>query len=211
MLVTDRLRGPERDLTRIVGRVARAGVGFVQVREKDLHDDELRALVREIREIVAPSTVVGVNGRVEVARSLGCGLHLPAADPMPARQGLPLVGRSAHDLDEVLRAAEEGVDYLVVGPIYPTPSKPGHPGWGLDLIRRAVARVEPIPVFAIGGVGPANVAEVVRAGAWGVAVIGAIVSASDPAAAAGDLAKALEDAAGEPSGGGRPAIQSGSD
>jgi thiamine-phosphate diphosphorylase len=195
MLVTDRRRVPRRDPVELVGAAVRGGVAFVQVREKDLPDDELRALVRRIRDRIPPSTLVGVNGRVAIARSEGCGLHLPAAAPSPDTRKLTFFGRSAHDLDEVRRAVDEGADYLIVGPVYPTPSKPGHPGRGPDLIRQVVSRVGPIPVFAIGGVEPANVGEVLRAGAWGVAVSGAILSAPDAAAAAAKLTAAVDESA----------------
>lgn len=192
MLVTDRLRIRGRELARIVVDAVAGGVGIVQIREKDLADDTLRALVGRIREKVGPSTLLVVNGRVEVARAEGCGLHLPAAVPLPERRELSLIGRSVHDVDEARRALAEGVDYLVVGPIYPTPSKPGHPGWGVDLIRDTLDLAGAIPIFAIGGIHPCNVPEVVHAGAWGVAVSGAILSAADPGRAGQALSLALD-------------------
>jgi thiamine-phosphate pyrophosphorylase len=192
MLVTSRERARARDIVEVVAAAAEGGVSFVQVREKELADEALAALVRRIRERVPPATVLVVNGRPAVARATGAGLHLPAADPWPEREGLTLVGRSIHGDAEAEIAVRDGADYVVAGPVHSTPSKPGHPGSGIDFLRAMVERVAPIPVFAIGGIRVSNVAEAIRAGARGVAVCGAIVEASDPRRATEALGLALE-------------------
>jgi thiamine-phosphate pyrophosphorylase len=82
--------------------------------------------------------------------------------------------------------------YLTAGTIYPTESKPGHPGAGPALVRSLSGLVRPVPVYAIGGIGVAAVPELIRAGAHGVAVCGSILSANDPGRVAEALALALQ-------------------
>ena len=195
MLVTDRQRTRGRDLATVVAAAVQGGVGIVQIRENDLHDEALTALVRRIGQAAAGATIV-VNERTDVALDSGAGLHLPAAASLPRdRSGQPRVpsfGRSAHDEQEARRAADEGASYIVLGTIFPTPSKPGHPGSGTDLVQRVSREVHPIPVFAIGGIRLGLVPQVIHAGAHGVAVCGAILSAADPRRAAEAMTLALE-------------------
>jgi thiamine-phosphate pyrophosphorylase len=192
MLVTDRHRSPQRDLVETVAAAVAGGVGAVQIREKDLPDDALVEIVERIRQEVPPSTLLIVNGRPGVARITGCGLHLPAAHAAEGRGSLSVIGRSVHDLQEARQGLAEGVDYLILGPVYPTPSKPGHPGAGLERVREIGELAAPTPVFAIGGVDSARVSEVLRAGAWGVSVCGAILSSSEPKRAAEALRRAVD-------------------
>lgn len=124
-----------------------------------------------------------LNGRPELARRLRFGLHLPASHAPVPRQGLSLMGRSAHDGEEVRRARSEGVDYLVIGTVFPTASKPGREALGLTGLAQLVALAAPLPVFAIGGMTVARTREVLATGAHGVAVCTAILAAADPAAA----------------------------
>ena len=180
MLVTDRRATGRRDLLEIVAAAVAGGVDAVQVREKDLTDSELTSLLRRVQQAVQARAAVLVNGRPGVAKALGAGLHLPGNAPGPAEHDWPLWGRSVHSPDEAQRRAEEEPDYLLVGPIYPTGSKPGHPGGGLRLVEATARAVAPLPVLAIGGIDAFNAGAVVSAGAAGVAVRGAILEASDP-------------------------------
>ena len=196
MLVTDRHRTRVRELVPLVTEAVAGGVGIVQVRERDLRDVELRDLVERLLDAIGPAVPLVVNGNWRVARSCGVGLHLAAAVPALTGPGeLPLLGRSAHDLSEARVAVEEKATYVVLGTIYPTPSKPDHPGGGPVLVAKVAQDVAPIPVFAIGGVSASKVPAVIHAGAHGVAVCGAIVSASQPRRIAEALALALEVAA----------------
>jgi thiamine-phosphate pyrophosphorylase len=191
MLVTDRRETADRDLVDVVEAAVAGGVGLVQVRERDLTDAEAEALLRLILDRLRGTGVrVLVNGRPALARALGVGLHLPAAEPS-ALPGLPLAGRSVHDEREAGRARAEGASYVVAGPIFPTGSKPGHPGAGLGLLARVGNVVAPTPIFAIGGLTPERVGAVRAAGAHGVAIRSAILGAPDPARAARAFAKAL--------------------
>lgn len=167
----------------LVGRAVRAaagGVACIQVRERDLPDDALARLVRDVvRAVAGTNAKVLVNDRADIAIAAGAGgVHLPA-DSVPAsrlRQIVPstfLLGRSVHTLDEVDRAvADGGCDYLMFGTVFPSPSKPaGHPVAGLDGLRAACAR-SPLPVIAIGGMIDARAADVASAGAAGLAGVG---------------------------------------
>jgi thiamine-phosphate pyrophosphorylase len=150
-----------------------AGVGAVQIREKDLEDGPLYALARLARSLLPPATRVLVNGRLDIALAAGAdGAHLPAdglpAAPLRARFGAgPLLGRSTHTLEEVERARDEGVDYVTFGPVWATPGKADPVGPGA-LARAAALGV---PVYALGGVTLERLGEAAAAGATGVAAI----------------------------------------
>ncbi len=190
-LVTDRHRTHGRALAAVVEAGLRGGVDSVQLREKDLptrQQYELACALRRLCEHHGARLLV--NDRVDVALAAHAhGVHLPVRsfNPAQARQILgrqALVGASCHSLEEALRAAEAGADFLVCGPVFRTPSKPHlpHP-LGLQALAEIV-RAVPLPVIAIGGVSEENVPELRAAGVYGVAVIGAILEASDPSEAA---------------------------
>ena len=195
MLVTDRHAVGERDLAQVVAAAVAGGVDAVQVREKDLPDDALAALVERVREAVRGRAAVLVNGRPCVAKLLGVGLHLPGDAKAPVERDWPVWGRSVHSAEEAERRAEEGPDYLLAGPVYPTDSKPGHPGGGLGLVEATARAARPVPVLAIGGIEAANAGAVIAAGAAGVAVRGAILRAPDPECAARSILAATGEAA----------------
>ncbi len=197
MLVTDRRRLRRGDLLHVVERAVRGGVGFVQFRERDLGDDELYALVAAARERLPARTWIAVNDRETLARRLGVGLHLPEGRPAPG-PGLPFWGRSVHTPQAARAAAAEGARYLVAGTIYATASKPGRTPAGLQALRAMVQAAGEVPVYAIGGILLPRVPEIVQAGAWGVAVCGAVQEARDPQRVAEAFALALEVAAAAP-------------
>lgn len=184
-LITDRRRyGPDRLLPAIAA-AARAGVDIIQIRERDLDDRALLALV-SAAVAVAESSAVVVNDRVDIALAAGArGVHLRAdsVSASDARHLAPagfVIGRSVHSRAEAMRiAADGGVDYLVFGTVFPSASKPlGHPATGTDELARVCASVS-LPVLAIGGVGEAEAARVARAGAAGVAAIGLFADCTD--------------------------------
>jgi thiamine-phosphate pyrophosphorylase len=191
MLVTDRSATRGRDLVDVVEAAVAAGVGIVQVRERDLSEAEMEALLgRLLDRLRGTGARLVVNGHPALARALGIGLHLPAAAP-PATPRPALVGRSVHDEDEARRARDEGASYVVAGPIFPTGSKPGHPGAGLALIPTLIHVLGRTPIFAIGGLTPDRVDAVLEAGASGIAVRSAILEALEPARIAREFANAL--------------------
>jgi thiamine-phosphate pyrophosphorylase len=162
-----------------VAAAARAGIDLVQIRERDMDGGPLLALVGRCLEAVrATRTRILVNDRLDVALAAGAhGVHL-RGDSMPAervRVTAPpgfLVGRSVHAADEAARVTAAGaLDYLIFGPVFPTSSKPGHPGVGLQALQDVV-RATPVPVLAVGGITTAAIERIQDAGAAGVAAIG---------------------------------------
>jgi thiamine-phosphate pyrophosphorylase len=179
-LITDRRRTRGRDLGDVVVQAVWGGVGMVQIRERDLPDDEILALIESWKRRLPATTRLVVNDRPDLARRAAVGLHLPAASPPADPRPEGPLGRSVHDLDETDRALADRPDYLIAGTIYATASKPARPPAGPDLIRRVHARAAGVPIYAIGGITVSRIPEVVHAGAHGVAVCGAILSDSDP-------------------------------
>jgi thiamine-phosphate pyrophosphorylase len=162
-------------------------VDLVQVRERDLDGGPLTSLVRRCVDAVRGSRArVLVNDRVDVALAAGAhGVHL-RADSVPAarvRAICPpgfLLGRSVHARDEAIAAAAAGgLDYLLFGTVFATPSKPGRAPAGLAVLADVASAVT-IPVLAVGGVTPDTVEQVVRAGAAGFAAIGMFAAAQKP-------------------------------
>ena len=144
-----------------------------------------------------PEAAVFVNGRPDIAQSLGAqGVQLSRDDlaPADARGIFPhgWVGRSVHDLAEAETAVAEGADFLIVGNVYLTDSHPGRPAAGLDLVQATAALGR--PVIAIGGLDAARARDAHDAGAYGVAAIRALWHAKDPAAAALAMLAPWEDA-----------------
>jgi thiamine-phosphate pyrophosphorylase len=197
-VVTDRQLTAGRPLRLVVEAALRGGARAFQVREKDLSPRQLYPLALELRQLTqAYGASLLINDRVDVALAVGAdGVHLTTTS-LPAtvtRQLLGpgrLIGVSTHSIAEAQTAADQGADFVVFGPVFYTPSKApyGEPV-GLDALRAVRAAVT-VPILAIGGVKKANLDQVLAAGADGVAVISAIISADDPTAASQDLLGAL--------------------
>lgn len=185
-----------RDPSALLDAALRGGVDVVQLRDKQLGDDELVAAAAPFRETCAAHGALFVlNDRPDLAAACGAdGVHVGQGDDSlaAARETVGpelLVGVSTHSREQMLAAAD--ADYVGVGTIYATPTKPENGAAGLELVRAAAGTVR-VPWFAIGGIELANVADVAAAGAWGVAVVRAIRDADDPEAAARALRKAIE-------------------
>jgi thiamine-phosphate pyrophosphorylase len=193
MLVTDRaLAGSEDRLVEAVADAVEGGVNVVQLREKDLAQRDLALLAARLRATIGDRALLLVNGNADVASEVAAdGLHLPADAPFARPDGVALVGRSVHSVEAAVQAEREGADYLIAGPIYETSSHRGVAAGGVRLISAVVASVS-VPVVAIGGITAARVPDVLSAGAGGVAVISAVLSAKSPAAAARALREALD-------------------
>jgi len=175
LVLTDR-RQAARPLTEVVSAAVDGGARSVVLREKDLPRSSRLALAAALRAILRP-----VGGRLIVAGPDPLGgdaVHLAAADPVPA--GVGFVGRSCHDGTELAGLSTE--DYATVSPVFTSASKPGYgPALGVPGLAQLVARTGK-PLLALGGVtSPADAAACVAAGAAGVAVMGAVMRARDPA------------------------------
>lgn len=200
-LVTDRQQTADRPLEAVVAAAAQGGIGAVQLREKDLTARELYALGARLQEALAPYDVpLLINDRLDVALALdAAGVQLAghSLSTAQARRILGphrLIGVSTHQVQEARQAAVEGADFVVFGPVFATPSKLAYgPPQGLQLLA-SVTRQVPIPVFAIGGIDGANLAQVLAVGAHGAAFIRAVLAADDPCAAAHQLAQRLAQA-----------------
>jgi thiazole tautomerase (transcriptional regulator TenI) len=191
MLVVESARSalPFADL---VAAAIEGGCDAIQIRDRQLPTEERRRRVAIALDLAATRALVIVNTDLAVAVEYDVGLHLPERGPAPSETRATLgkdalIGKSVHSA--AAAAAVNGADYLVAGHVYPTPSHPGAAPLGLDGFARVVAASR-IPVLAIGGVTVDRVAEVVAAGASGVAVIGAI-SAALTRSAATDAARML--------------------
>ena len=193
MLVTDRhLAGGQDELVRKVSEAAAGGANVVQLREKDLDDTELLVLARRLRKAIAGRAKLLVNSRVDVAEAAKAdGVHLSENAPrLACRPQYGLVGRSVHSLEAAHRAEDEGADCVVFGPVFSTRSHPGVSPSGVGALADVAGSVR-IPVIAIGGITVERVAEVMDAGAAGVAVIRAILGAPSPRTAAEELSREL--------------------
>ena len=177
------------DLAEFADAALAGGVDIIQLRDKSLEaKQEIEAI-----EILAEATerhgrLLAVNDRADIAHAVDADvLHLGQDDlPVPFARRIigdeVVIGRSTHDVDQMSAAAEEpGVDYFCTGPCWPTPTKPGRPAPGLDLVR---ATKTERPWFAIGGIDLTNLHEVLQAGATRVVVVRAITDAEDPRKAA---------------------------
>lgn len=172
-----------------------AGVDLVQLRMKEAPDQEILQTAQRLRRVCDDhGALLILNDRPDLAAAAHAdGVHVGQDDMavVAARVAIGpdlLIGLSTHTPDQIDQAV--GVDYIGVGPVFETPTKPGRPAVGLELVAYAAARAAP-PFFAIGGIGPDNVAAVRAAGADRVAVVRALTGAASPGLAARDLKHAL--------------------
>ena len=186
LLVTDRQQTKGRPLVSVLAQALKAGRPSIQLRERDLCAKELLALADEIQQLTGPRGVqLVINDRLDVALSLeGAGVHL-RSNSLPVSVARRLIGprrvlgASVHSVKEAVEADAGGADYIVLGPIYDTPSKQRYgPPLGLSALEGA-ARAVRVPIVGIGGVTAARARDMRLAGAFGVAVVTAVLSADD--------------------------------
>ncbi|HEY4406486.1 MAG TPA: thiamine phosphate synthase [Xanthobacteraceae bacterium] len=185
LLVTDRQQA-RLPLAEVVAAALAAGGRWMSVREKDLSADDQIALVRTLLPIVRRHGArLTLHGDAALAKACGAdGVHLPAgSDPARGRALLgqdKLIGVSIHTVTQAEAIDPAAVDYAVAGPAYETASKPGY---GPEIGRKGLAEIAQaarVPVLAIGGINVARVAEVLAAGAAGIAIMGGVMRAADP-------------------------------
>ena len=187
------IRDGGEDLTRFLEAVLSNGVDIVQMREKEADETSKREAATIFRELSDKHAALFiVNDDPNLAASCDAdGVHLGQEDMSPekAREILGedvLIGRSTHSPDELQRALDEPVDYLGVGPVNETPTKPGRPGVGIDYVRFAAERATK-PFFVTGGMNIETIPAVLHAGASRVVVVRALTEAADAGAAANEL------------------------
>ena len=191
-IISDRRLRPDLSLDQLIDRMAGAGAYMMQIREKDLPVAAVLPCVQ--RAVSAASGArVFVNSRADVALAAGAaGVHLPAEGVEPADVkslwgSRLIIGASTHSADEALAAMSGGADFITLGPVFDTESKRrfGAP-LGVGLLREVVMAVT-LPVFAIGGINRRTAPELKGLPIAGVAVISAVLNATDPAAAVAEL------------------------
>ncbi len=199
-VVTDPNLSRGRSHREVIESAVRGGVRVVQYREKNA---STREMIEQAAELFSLCRAHGipfiVNDRVDVAQAVGAdGVHV-GQDDMPAALARKLIGPdkilgvSAENVEQARKAQADGANYIGASPIFSTPTKPDAPPpmgvAGLERVARAVS----IPVVAIGGINATNAASIIRAGASGIAVVSAIVSAGDVKAAARALRKIVDE------------------
>ena len=203
-LVTDSRICRGRELVDVVREAVLGGVTVVQFREKECGTGEFIDRARRLKELLDTFDVpLIINDRVEAALEIGAhGVHIGQGD-MPYAQARRILGPRAvigltvKTLDQVVEAETLDVDYLGIGPVLPTQTKPdaGSP-WGFSGLRRA-ADISRHKLVAIGSMNPENAGRAIAAGAHGVAVVSAVCAAASPADAARDLRRAVAMARGQ--------------
>lgn len=197
-VIVDRAACRDRDLAEVTAAAIRGGADVIQLRDKAASADALRRQAQRLLPITRDARIpLIINDRADVVASVGAdGVHLGQGDgPIQETRTIlgpnRLIGRSTHSLEQALAAQAEGADYLGLGPIFPTPTKPESTSVGTGLITQVKPRIR-LPMVCIGGIDCTNVSEVLTAGAACVAVVRAVCGASDPESAARALKALLE-------------------
>ncbi len=190
-LVTDRGQTLGRDLLWVLERALEGGVRGIQLRERDLGGKELFLVAEAVRKLTRRyRAALLISDRIDVALAIDAdGVHL-GGESFPVERARELVGAekiigvSTHGLEEARAAQAQGADFIVFGPVYFTPSKANYGApQGLMKLKKIVEKT-PMPVYAIGGIKAEHIPEIKETGVRGVALISAVMSASDPKVAA---------------------------
>lgn len=196
-VILDRTTLGARDLTEVAEAVIRGGADVLQLRDKTAATPSFIEAARQLLPLTRAARLpLIINDRVEIARAVGAeGVHL-GQDDLPIRDARAIlgpstvIGQSTHSLAQAQAAQRAGADYIGLGPIFPTPTKPAYGSVGPGLIREVVSAVS-VPVVCIGGIDAETVGTVVQAGGRCIAVVRAVCGASDPAAATRTLKRCV--------------------
>ena len=196
LVVTDRHQ-VHRPLEQVVAEAVSAGARWVWLRDRDLDVAERRRLALRLADILqSAGGLLSIGGDIGLAAEIQAGaMHLPdVAGIAQARQALGasvLVGMSAHSMVDVTSAQAAGADYVTLSPIHETTSKPGYgPALGIEAVR--LAAKASIAIVGLGGISAENAAAVRDAGAAGVAIMGSVMRATNPAQVVSDMLSRLE-------------------
>lgn len=194
-LLIDCSQSLDQFVSRISG-LKQAGVGLFQIRDKRADGAQLLDYAKAAVAAVGADAVV-INDRVDIALASGAGgVHVGQEDlPIEAVRQLSRgselwIGVSTHDLDQARKAQQAGADYIGCGPTFPSTTKQFTGFAGLEFLKQVAQEID-VPAYAIGGISAQNLPQVIQAGLSRIAVSGAILSSSDPAIAAQELAKML--------------------
>jgi len=186
-LITDRkLFTSLEEMLLAIERALEGGAAAVQLREKDLSGRELLALAYRLRKLTEGHAArLFINDRVDIALAVDAdGVHLgetgmPVRAARKASDGSLIIGVSTHGMEEARKAQEDGADFITLGPVYETPSKMryGKP-IGIHVLRGTSGALS-LPVYAIGGIRIDRIKEILQQGAYGIALISAILTAED--------------------------------
>jgi len=198
-LVTDEKMSLDRDISYVVEQAVEGGVTMVQLREKELNTREFIKRSLNLKKLLSKYDVpLIINDRIDIALAVEAdGVHVGQSD-MPyeyVKRLIPekmMLGLSVETLDQAVEAEKYDLDYLSVSPIFFTPTKTNlYREWGIEGLRK-LRSITKHKLIAIGGINSSNVAEVIRAGADGVAVVSAICAAEDPKATSKELKSIIE-------------------
>ena len=182
--VIDRTACGKKSLVELARGCIKAGVKIIQLRDKT---EDVKGFYRNallIREITKGKALFIINDRADIAKLVNAdGLHTGQDDlPVKAARAIlgpqRIIGKSCHSVKEAIQAEREGVDYISIGPIFKTPTKPGYRPAGLKVLKETCQRLK-IPIVAIGGINMDNIKLVRNAGAGLIAVVRAICKAKD--------------------------------
>jgi thiamine-phosphate pyrophosphorylase len=198
LAITNRFLCKNRPLIQAVLEAVEGGVDGVLLREPGLEDHLLYTVALQFKKVLEPRKVpLLISHRVDVAMAVGAqGVHL-ATHSLPPRVVREMVGDtmilgfSAHSLEEVQEAKRQGVDYVTLSPIFPTRSKPLARPLGLEYLEDVVSRVD-VPLLTLGGIGPREAGEVMKRGAYGVAVMSALWK-GEPRVVAREIKERIEE------------------
>lgn len=196
-VITDPAGKQKRPLEETVRLAIEGGASVIQLRDKNASNAEMITMANTLLKITRPAGVsLIINDRVAVVKVTSAdGVHLGQDDgPLEAARAVlgneVIIGRSTHSPDQALRAQSEGFDYVGVGPVFATPTKPSYQPVGLEFVEFASKNIK-IPFVAIGGIDVQNIGQVRQAGAQRVAVVRAVMASENPKAAAQTLLEKL--------------------
>ena len=185
VLITDRTLLPEDQFLAGIEAALKGGVRAIQLREKNLSENELRTLAKDVLKLTQKySALLIINHRAELAHAIGAdGVHLTESSPAvrKIRKQFPdlLIGKSTHSLQGAMRAQHQGADFVTFSPVYDTPSKQQYgPPQGLEKLKQVCAGLD-IPVLALGGIDLSRITSVREQGAFGIGLIRGIWNSPD--------------------------------
>ncbi|TAN60039.1 thiamine phosphate synthase [bacterium] len=195
--IIDRQACGLKDPEKIAKECVSAGVRILQLRDKTEGIGAFYKNALLIKRITANRALFIINDRADIAKLSGAdGLHLGQSDlPIKSARALlgprAIIGKSCHSLKQALNAEKEGADYVSIGPIFKTPTKPGYRAVGLGLLREARTRLK-VPIVAIGGINKDNIALIKKANVKTAAVVRAVCKSKNVTKAVGDLERLFQ-------------------